>query len=55
MKKQIEYIRKTLDRLNDNVSIYCGNLSDKQLKELRKYFDVEKKYFGYYHFKRLNN
>lgn len=51
MNKQAKYIKAQLKRLNTkNISICC-HLSDNELKELSKYFEIKKELFGYYNFK----
>jgi len=54
IKKMIEYVNKEFNRLNvNNISIYVGSLTEKQLGALRKHFTIEKEFLGYYCFRKL--
>ena len=53
MKKIINHINKTLDRLGNNVQIYLGALTETQIKKLQKHFKVKSAYMGYWQFEKL--
>jgi len=56
MKKYIEYITVQMDAKNtDNIGIHVGGkLDPKIIKAIEKYFTVERDFFGYYKFERIN-
>ena len=49
MKKIIAYVKKKVDEVG-NISIHLGSLTDSQVKQLEKHFNVKKGFFGYYSF-----
>jgi hypothetical protein len=53
MKKIIDHINKTLDRVKGPVSISLGALTKTQIKELEEHFEVTKDIMGYWKFKKL--
>lgn len=54
MKKIIEHINKTLDRVGNGVEIYLGALTETQIKKLQKHFKMTKAYMGYWKFEKIS-
>jgi len=50
----IKSVKQSMHRLDsNNISICLGVLSESQLADLRKTFDVKRGHFGYWEFKKL--